>query len=340
MLSYPGLPYYAAQDWTDTYWQEAKLSERYQYQPYVVWRHLPFEGETIHINQEGIRFTPGADCDQDSYTVFTFGGSTMLGWGAPDWGTIPAYLQAGLGSLVSKPVCVLNLAEDGFVSTQSLIALIRELQSGNVPDMVVFYDGVNEVIAAYESGEPDAHVTLAKIAGRFEEPANPLFEWFKGSRVYSLIGLLAGKLTDQGQEGGLGMFSLQVAQTDRSELADTVAEIYLGNYRIVDVLSQEYGFEYSFFVQPHLAVSEKPLTPEEQALKSKMEPALASLAEAVYANIASAVPDHEYLWFIADALDEERAQIWIDQWGHITPEGNRLVAREILASIGDQLAEK
>jgi hypothetical protein len=264
----------------------------------------------------------------------------MLGWGSPDWGTIPAYLQAGLEDLVGKPVCVLNLAEDGFVSSQSLIALTRELQSGNVPDMVIFYDGVNEVIAAYESGEPNVHVTLAKIARRFEKPENPLLEWIKGSRLYSLIGILAGQLADPGQESGLSMFRFQAAATDRSHLADAVADIYLGNYRIVDALAQEYGFEFSFFVQPHLAVSEKELTEEEQDLKSRMDPALASLAKAVYASIAAAAPGREHLWFIAGVLDEERTQIWIDQWGHITPEGNRLVAQEILSRIESQLAEE
>lgn len=340
LVEYARLPYYSAKDWGDVYWQEAKNSERYQYQPYTVWRHLPFEGSTIHIDQDGIRLTPGADCSQDAYTVFAFGGSTMLGWGAPDWGTIPAYLQAGLESLMSKPVCVVNLAEDGFVSTQSLIALVRELQSENVPDAVVFYDGVNEVIAAYESGEPGVHVTLAKIAARYENPENPLLAWVQGSRVYSLIELLAGKLTYERQESDLSMFRLGPAQADRTHLADAVVEVYIGNYRLVDALAHEYGFKYSFFVQPHLAVSEKTLTAEEQELVSRMDPALASLAEAVYARLASTAPDYEHLWFIADVLDGERTQIWIDQYGHITPAGNRIVAQEILKTVESQLEGK
>jgi hypothetical protein len=340
MVGYPELPYYAAQDWTEVYWQEAKLSERYRYQPYVVWRHLPFEGDTIRIDEEGIRLTPGADCRRDAYTVFAFGGSTMLGWGSPDWGTIPAYLQGGLEGLVGKPVCVVNLAEDGFVSSQSLIALTRELQSGNVPDMVIFYDGINEVIAAYESGEPNVHVTLAKIAARFEEPEHPLLQWVKGSRMYALVETLAGSLAPQGQQSGLDMFASQPTQTDIPYLADAVAEVYLANYRIVSALAQEHGFEYSFYLQPHLAVSEKKLTREEQDLESKMDPVLASLAQAVYASIASAAPDHEHLWLIAGVLDEEPTQVWIDQWGHITPEGNHLVAQEILTNIERQLAEE
>ncbi|MHC4271410.1 MAG: hypothetical protein ACYST2_03760, partial [Planctomycetota bacterium] len=101
------LPYYSNQDWAELYWNEAKLAENYAYEPYVIWRHLPFAGKTINIDQKGIRQTPGSDCGTDAYKLFTFGGSTMLGWGSPDWGTIPAYLQKGLKGRIEKPLCVL-----------------------------------------------------------------------------------------------------------------------------------------------------------------------------------------------------------------------------------------
>jgi hypothetical protein len=40
----------------------------------------------------------------------------------------------------------------GWVSTQSVIMLLRQLQHGNIPDVVVFYDGVNDTYAAYQQG--------------------------------------------------------------------------------------------------------------------------------------------------------------------------------------------
>lgn len=337
---YPDLPYYAAQDWTSVYWHEATLSEQYQYKPYVIWRHIAFEGETINIDQEGLRLVPGADCSQDAYTVFTFGGSTMLGWGAPDWGTIPAYLQADLEELVDKPVCVLNLAEDGFVSTQSLITLIAQLQSGNVPDMVIFYDGINEILAAYESGEPGVHVTLAKIAAKFERPEHPLLGWLKRSRLYALAERLTRRLGQERLEAPLSSPDPQVTQSELSRLADSVTQVYLNNNKLVAGLAQEYSFKHFFFLQPHFSVSQKPLTEEEQTLKSRIYPTLDSLARTVYANIESAAPDDEHLYSIAHVLDEQDIQIWIDEWGHITPEGNRLVAEEILEAIEHQLPQK
>jgi lysophospholipase L1-like esterase len=334
------LPYYASQDWTEVYWREAKLAENYRYEPYVGWRHLPFAGETVNINQEGIRETPGAECSDRAFKVFTLGGSTMLGWGSPDWGTIAAYLQSGLDEDMTRPVCVVNLAEDGFVSTQSLIALVLQMQLGNIPDAVIFYDGVNEVRSAYESGQPRAHVTQSEIAARFEQREHPLVRWLQGSRQYALMRKQLGKLMLNGADDSPNQLSYRVMGIDADDLEKSVVEIYLENYRIVDALGQQYGFQHFFFLQPHPAVSKKPLTAEEQIFKSGIDPALADLAQKVYADVSSVASDYENLWYLVDVFDGERAQIWIDKVGHLTPEGNRLVAQEILAVVENQLAEK
>jgi hypothetical protein len=235
---------------------------------------------------------------------------------------------------------VRNLAEDGFVSTQSLIVLIGQLQSGNVPDLVIFYDGINEVLAAYESGEAGSHVTLAKIAAKFEDPEHPILGWLKTSRLYALVEKLARNMIRERQDVSSTQSSDQADQTDLSRLASSVAGVYLNNNRIVTVLAQEYGFEHLFFLQPHMAISAKTLTAEEQALKSKTYPAMNSLARTVYADIASAALADEHLCNIAHVLDEQDSQIWIDEWGHITPEGNRLVAQEMLTAIKRRLPQE
>lgn len=331
------LPYYAAQDWTQVYWQEAKLAENYAYKPYTIWRHLPFVGQTVNINQEGIRQTPGAECSVGAYKVFTFGGSTMLGWGSPDWGTIPAYLQTELEDQIEGPVCVVNLAEDGYVSTQSLVGLMLQLQAGNIPNLVIFYDGVNEVIAAQESGQPSAHVTLAKIADRFEQRDHPLVTWGKSTRMYTVLQHWANRLNQQGNNNTAEDSSRPGIGTDTSNLAASVAETYLSNYKIVGALAREYRFDYFFFLQPHLAVEGKTLTTEERNMRSSIDPTLVVLAKAVYDNIALKAPNHEYFWDLTDVFKEEESQIYIDDVGHITPEGNSLVALEMLSLIEDDL---
>ena len=59
-----------------------------------------------------------------------------------------------------------NLAEIGYVSTQELIALVRELQGGYRPDIVIFYDGVNDTTSAFL--EREAGVTTNEVNRRAE----------------------------------------------------------------------------------------------------------------------------------------------------------------------------
>jgi hypothetical protein len=132
--------YYSSKDWAERYWYEMRLSRTQQYYPFVGWRRAPFKGETIEIDQNGIRLTPGGDCGATSFKVFTFGASAMWGTGSPTWGTISANLQKGLEKLRPGLVCVMNYAESAYVSTQDIIMLLLQLQSGNVPDVVLFYN--------------------------------------------------------------------------------------------------------------------------------------------------------------------------------------------------------
>jgi hypothetical protein len=340
LSSIQALPYYANQEWTETYWHETLSAEKYQYKPYVVWGHLPFAGETVNIDQAGIRQTPGADCSTKAYKVFMFGGSTMWGWGSPDWGTIPAYLQKDLDVLMTTPVCVVNLAEDGYVSTQSLFALTLQLQSGNVPDAVIFYSGVNDVLAAYESGQAGVHPTLGKMISKFEEREHPLVKWFKASRQYSVIENLILRRKRQASENGLRFFNNKVLEIDTPRLAESVTAVYLSNYRLVEALADKYGFDRFFFWQPHIAIGEKPLTLDEQTLRSDLDPLWADLTQAVYQKVASVAPEYDRLWYLGDVFDDQDTQIWIDKVSHVTPEGNRLVAKEMLKAIETLVSDR
>src|SRR5215475_14370995 len=81
-----------------------------QYEPFVLWRGVPFKGETITVTDKGIRDTPGSQCTQAAYTVFTFGGSAMWGAGATDSETIPS-IMAGMLKEELGPVCVINYGQ-------------------------------------------------------------------------------------------------------------------------------------------------------------------------------------------------------------------------------------
>jgi len=327
--------YYASKDWAAQYWHEFVLSRQQRYYPYVGWRRDRFKGKTINIDQHGIRLTPGADCSANSYKAFVFGGSTIWGTGSPDWSTIPAYLQIGLDALTTKPVCVVNFGESAYVSTQAVIELLRQLQSGNVPDIVLFYDGVNDVYAAYQSGQAGVHQNFDQIAstveGRRFYGENRLLSFIvllRGSYSFSLFEESIARLREKLQHGKK-LVTYETLKVDRAILSGSVARAYLSNYKIVSALAQKYGFKFGFFWQPIISIGKKPLTDEEQDMRRLMDPALVALYDSVYRIIEQSASEYESLYYMGHIFDEYKSGIWIDD-AHITPAGNQIVAKKMI----------
>jgi len=328
--------YYASQAWAKQYWKEFSLSRTSLYRPYVIWRRAPFQGNFININLDSIRLTPGAVCSAKSYKVFTFGGSTMWGTGAPDWGTIPAYLQADFNALLHEPVCVMNFGESGFVSTQSVIQLMQELQSGNIPHLVIYYDGVNDTYAAYQSGR-STHQNFNQIADKIQNGENPppsFVTWIESLHSFRLLKRFGAEVR-QKPRNSTELLTYKTMGIDTGTLSDSIVEMYISNYEIVHALAREYGFKPLFFWQPIITVGDKSLTGEEQEMKGRLDPALIELYESVYRRVQQAAEKYEDLYYMAKVFDEYEPLVWIDST-HVIPEGNRLIAQKMLQVIMDR----
>lgn len=335
--------YYSSQDWAERFWYEFRLSRKQQFYPYVGWRRAPFKGQTIEVDQNGVRLTPGADCSAKSFKVFTFGASEMWGTGSPSWGTIPAHLQKGLEKLRPGPVCVTNFAESAHVSMQNVIMLLMQLRSGNVPDVVLFYTLADDIYSGYQSGRSGVIENLGQIATRFEgcqeTPTFTFVDRLRGTYSYSLIDQLMGKLTianpQQKNEPTAGkLVTYESMGVDVATLSDLITRDYFGSYKIVSALAQEYGFKYFFFVPPTIALGNKSLTPEEQKMKYKeeRETALHKLSAAVHHIVERESSKYQNLYSMAHIFDQYDSLMWIDD-GHATPVGNQVIAERMLAII-------
>jgi hypothetical protein len=142
--------------WANEYFEELDQSWYVEWHPYAYWRRKPFKGRHINIGENGLRYTengPTAHTGTDVIEIFMFGGSTLWGHGARDGFTIASNLSRFLRERAGLRVNVTNFGEGGYVSTQEVVALLLELRNRNVPDMVIFYDGINEVFAALQTGQ-------------------------------------------------------------------------------------------------------------------------------------------------------------------------------------------
>jgi hypothetical protein len=144
----------AGDDWIDAYWNEHQDSRHTQWTSYVYWRRKPFDGAIIAIDAHGFRVTP-APPTPPARTIWLFGGSTAWGTGNRNEGTLAAQLQQVYHERAPQlGVRVLNFAESGYVSRQSLSAFQSALACPQpVAELAIFLDGANDVFAALQEGQ-------------------------------------------------------------------------------------------------------------------------------------------------------------------------------------------
>ena len=155
--------------------------------------------------------------------------------------------------------------------------LLLQLQSGNIPDLVVFYDIAGDIPAGYQSGRPGVHANLDEIAARFEGRSKPatFVDRLRSTSSYSLIAELMDKLmiaNPQQKEPTPGKLATDKSiSLDIPTLSDQIVQDYFGTYTIVSALAEKYGFKYFFFLPGSVLLGNKPLTPEEQEMKRKAD---------------------------------------------------------------------
>lgn len=125
-----------------------------------VWKFNPETGLCIprkdriskHINIiDGLRQTTDQPNNAEK-SIFLFGGSTVICLEVPDRYTVASWLQKLINEKSSIPYKVVNVGADSVTTTQQLARLkILALQPD---DIVVFFDGVNDVLQGVFKGRP------------------------------------------------------------------------------------------------------------------------------------------------------------------------------------------
>jgi len=191
-------------------------------------------------------------------TIFLFGGSTMWGTGSRDDFTIPSIFSKRLAKN-GVNAQIVNFGESGYVSTQEVILLIRELQKMNIPDLVIFYDGVNDTYSAYQqqiAGIPENEFNRVKEFRSSERIAERDL-WSSFANNLSTIRFTKGIIRRLGtgspsdstvQHNTQNTPSKSIA--NKEALANDVLNIYEKNIEIVKSLAKRYSFKALFYWQP------------------------------------------------------------------------------------------
>jgi hypothetical protein len=336
------LPFRVAYDtpaWTDEYLREFRESNRVDWRSYVYWRRVPYTGKYINIDSTGIRRTINYPANSDSIVrVFVFGGSAVWGPWVRDECTIPSALSRMLHENGWTNVLITNLGESGYVSTQELVQLMLELRRGNVPDAVVFYDGVNDVSSSFQNKIAGLPLNEDNRRREFNSLArgDPLEFLGYSSRLFRELLQLRERilpklhaLSSRGPEG---------TKEDVSESSDALAQstldTYLANMRLVETLGKEYGFACFFFWQPTV-FSKDAVSPHEDQVRGSFNRDASALYDLVYSKMHLSSGTIAGLYDLQKVFGSRSETIFVD-YCHTSENGNAMVANVIGGVLFDQ----
>ncbi len=274
---------YAGASWVHQYYSEFEESSVTRWSSYVYWRRKPYQGQYINIDLNGIRRTWRADEDHqgaDRLSIFVFGGSTVWGVGVRDDATIPSFLARKLEETGIEAE-VTNFGESGYVSTQEVIALIGEVRKGNIPDLVIFYDGVNDMYSAYQQRAAGLPHNEYNRVNEFNLTQPTSYRSLRAVFLRRTVERLAVLRLSRGLLRRLGVGGRQDTAaaywgtmnnplSGKEDLLREILTIYESNRRIIRALGEAYGFKTLFYWQPTV-FDKGHLTAYEEAQRKSVE---------------------------------------------------------------------
>ncbi|MGQ0538016.1 MAG: SGNH/GDSL hydrolase family protein, partial [Gemmatimonadaceae bacterium] len=145
---------YAGQGWYRDF-LAARERTREKFDPWrTYWAHA-FASPHLNVDSSGRRVTiQRAARGAPRQTVYLLGASAMWGFTARDSLTIPSLVAAGLDSAGHDDVAVVNLAQSGYVVVHEVATLAQEVAQGRIPDVAVFFNGINDIRTTQLHQEP------------------------------------------------------------------------------------------------------------------------------------------------------------------------------------------
>ena len=152
--------------------------ETFIYQPWVGFSERVFHSTLLNVDESKPLPTrrtmqSGSGRGGRPLIIWTFGGSTMFGWGVPDNETIASHLSAILSrNLPSRTVTVTNHGHSYYFSSQELALFQMLLRRGDRCDVAVFLDGLNDSFP-YSLRDVPEFTDRMTVAMEKEQQSNP-----------------------------------------------------------------------------------------------------------------------------------------------------------------------
>jgi len=322
---------YIEQDklWLEDYYKEFH-QQHISWEPYVYWRYTPYKGHYINIDEKGLRRTWNTGISRRK-RIFVFGGSTVWGTGVRDDFTIPSFISRILSLEKGLNVEVINFGQSGYVTTQEIIALLRLLQNGQIPDLVIFYDGINDSFSAFQSRE----------AGIPQNEFNRYAEFNSGrSILLSARNLIVNSATLRGMKGFMNRLKRKRIIDESMSLSnntsnfnkllyDKVVEVYQANIRYANQIAREFKFKTLFYWQPTVFTKGDNKSSYENVQElTRFE----VRDEFLRVNKIIGKITHSNFTDLSNIFKDYKEPLYVDEF-HLGEKGNELIARCMVQDI-------
>jgi len=305
---------------------EGFVTAKHSYESWVGFKDRPYVGQYVNVTEEGYRLNSKEQKNKSSLRIFAFGGSTMFGYGVKDEHTIPAFMEKELPS-----VQVVNYGRSFYYSTQEMQLFLKLLRKGNIPDVAIFLDGLNDTRnLVNKKDEPAYTPTFKKIFSQgfyIDFTRIPLFRLMRSIRLR-----IVRFLSNMNPPAPVAYENLPC------ESAEGILSRYRENVKLIKFIADTYKVKVYFFWQPvpHYAYNLKNHF-FKRGEHCSGDPLYRKYNE-VYTCMKENLPE-DVIW-MGDMFNNKK-YVYVDMH-HYNPEGCRMIAEKIIGVIETDmlLAEK
>ena len=338
---------YQAAPWTAQYFKSLNRV-RMRWYPYSYWKPVPMSSPYLNIDADGNRVTwrkahQASAGERPVLRLFMLGGSSLWGTGVRDDHTLASLLAKWFSANPGYDVEVTNLGQIGYVNTQELLLLYQLLRRGQRPDLVIFYDGVNEAFTGYQNGvggltqseffRAQEFSILSSSWGRKTLYRTALTSALMNTGLADLVKLLAGRdnpnmLPHEVKPlQGLGYVAPPQDFEGTDAVERDVVDSYLFNVQMARMLGERFKFRSLFYWQPAV-YSKNPLAPAERKLLPG-DPMRAEFFRGTYKRVAAQASANGII-DISGILNNRHEPDFIDPY-HLKESSNEIVANRMAA---------
>jgi len=268
--------------------------------------------KSVNINNFGFR---GPDIEfskpENIYRIFMVGGSTLFGSGSTsDNTTIPGFLQQKFDSSeLDFDVEIINAGFPGAYSKTETL-LVEDVILDFDPDLIIVYDGWNDVHIPYES-----HIDKRDVQGTLYDTVNEIKKMFPFYKTPTYIRTHVMNLVITDSE----------STVSNHELENKVS-LWNQRWNSVCQKNQEKNIEILIAIQPLLGTGKKQLSEYEQSIfNSTTYPVVEAYSMKNYVDQFSEFQDCKYLIDLTNSFDDNVETIFVDR-GHMGDKGNFIIA--------------